>query len=200
MRREPIAAIEAQGRMTARADMQSVRNSEDDALSSAPPKTNGRQSQTIGQSVDRRSADDNVARTGPSRTPPVVAAIFNTSPDLVDLLRRAFEPAGIVAVSVLTHQIREGVVDVEGFVRQHDPTVVVYDIAPPYDANWQLYQHISRMDVMQNRTVVLTSINARHVEKLAGRDQQIYEVVGKPYDLDQIVRAVREASRARPTR
>ena len=70
---------------------------------------------------------------------PLVAAVFNTSPDLVDLVRRAFEPAGIVTVSVLTHQIREGAIDLEAFIRQHDPRVIVYDIAPPYDANWALF-------------------------------------------------------------
>jgi DNA-binding response OmpR family regulator len=135
-----------------------------------------------------------------SRAEPPVAAVFNTSPDIVDLLRRALEPAGFVAVSALTYQIREGVVDVEGFLQQHDPDVVVYDIAPPYDANWQLFQHICLMKAMRQRPVVLTSTNTRHVEKLAGRDQRIYEVVGKPLDLDQIVQAVREAARSRPTR
>jgi DNA-binding NtrC family response regulator len=134
------------------------------------------------------------------RAQPLVAAVFNTSPDIVDLLRRALEPAGIVAVSVLTHQIREGAVDVEGFLRQHDPRVVVYDIAPPYDANWQLFQHICRMDVMRKRPVVLTSINPRHVEGLAQQNEKIYEVVGKPLDLDLIVQAVKEAARSRPTR
>ena len=131
---------------------------------------------------------------------PIVAAVFNTSPDLVDLLRRAFEPAGIVTVTVLTYQIRESVVDLEGFICQHNPKVIVYDIAPPYDANWQLFQHIIRMKVMRNRAVVLTSINRRHVEKLVGRNQTVYEVVGKPLDLDQIVRAVKEAARSKPTR
>ena len=136
----------------------------------------------------------------PSPTPLIVAAIFNTSPDVIDLLRRALEPAGIVTVSALTYQIREGMVDVERFLRQHDPAVVVYDIAPPYDANWHLFQHIRRMEAMRERPLVLTSINPRHVEELAGRDQRIYEVVGKPYDLGEIVRAVKEASRSRPTR
>jgi DNA-binding NtrC family response regulator len=137
----------------------------------------------------------------PAASPkPLVAAVFNTSPDIVDLLRRALEPAGIVVVSGLTHQIREGVVDVEGFIRQHTPNVIVYDIAPPYDANWQLYQHISRMEVMRRQTFVLTSINPRHVEQLTGRNETVYEVVGKPFDLDKIVRAVKEAARARRTR
>ena len=131
----------------------------------------------------------------PSQHPPdpIVAAIFNTSPDLVDLVRRAFEPAGIVTVSVLTHQIREGAVDLESFIRQHDPRVVVYDIAPPYDANWALFQHVCRMDVMRDRQYVVTSANAKQVESLAA-GQPVYEIVGKPYDLDMLVAAVKDAA------
>jgi DNA-binding NtrC family response regulator len=128
-----------------------------------------------------------------------VAAIFNTSPDLVDLVRRAFEPSGIVTVSVLTHQIREGAVDLEAFIRQHDPHVIVYDIAPPYEANWALFEHIRGMDVMRDRQYVVTSPNAKNVEALAS-GEPVYEIIGKPYDLDRLVHAVKEASRARPTR
>ena len=131
---------------------------------------------------------------------PVVAAIFNTSPDLIDLVRHAFEPAGIVVVSLLTHQIREGGVDLKNFLSHHDPDVIVYDIAPPYDANWQLFKHIRSLDSMKDRKVVLTSMNKKHVEHLTGRDQTIYEIVGKPYDLNRLVHAVKEAVRERPTR
>ena len=131
---------------------------------------------------------------------PLVAAIFNTSPDIIDLLRRALEPAGIVSVSVMTHQIREGAVDLDAFLQQHNPQVVIYDLAPPYDANWQLFQHISEMQVMRDRQIVLTSSNAHQVERLAGRHEKVYEIVGKPLDLDQIVTAVKEAAHARPVR
>ena len=129
-------------------------------------------------------------------TPPVVAVI-NTSPDIVDMLRLALQHAGLVVVSAFTHEIREGVVDLDNFVRQHEPSVVIYDIAPPYDGNWQLFLHVRSMDVMQGRYFILTTTNARHVEKLAGSDQQLFEIVGKPYDLDQIVRAASEAMRAK---
>ena len=131
---------------------------------------------------------------------PIVAAVINTSPDIVDMLRRALEPAGIVAVTALTFQIRDGIVDIARFLEQHDPNVVVYDIAPPYDANWGLFQHLCRMPAMRNRHIVLTSINPKHVDGLTGNNEKIYEVVGKPLDLDQIVRAVKEAVRSRPTR
>jgi CheY-like chemotaxis protein len=134
-----------------------------------------------------------------NRGGPLVAAVFNTSPDLIDLVRRAFEPAGIVIVSLFTHQIRDGAVDVESLIRQHDPKVIVYDIAPPYDVNWALFQHIANMEIMRGRQCIVTSINAKHVESLAG-GQPVYEIVGKPYDLDRLVHAVKEAARARPTK
>jgi hypothetical protein len=129
-----------------------------------------------------------------------VAAVINTSPDVVDLLRRAFDAAGIVTVSGFTHQIRDGQIDLEAFLRQHDPDVIVYDIAPPYDANWNFFQHVSGMPAAAGRQFVLTTTNVAHVEKLAGRDQRIYEIVGKAADIDPIVRAVKEATRARPIR
>ena len=129
-----------------------------------------------------------------------VVAVINSTPDIVDVLRIAIEQAGLVVVSALTHEIRDGVVDVEVLVGQHQPRVIVYDIAPPYEVNWRLFQHIAAMPVMADRQFVITSTNARHVEGLAGPQQHVYEIVGKPLDLAQIVQAVREALRARPTR
>jgi len=130
----------------------------------------------------------------------IVAAVLNTSPDVVDMLRRVLEQAGIVTVTGFTHDIRDGNLDFESFVRQHDPNVIVYDIAPPYDANWKLFQHLSAIPSLAGRQFVVTATNKAHVEKLVGRDYSVYEVIGKPADLGQIVRAVKEAGRARPTR
>ena len=130
---------------------------------------------------------------------PVIAVINSTS-DVVDMLRTVLETAGLTVVSALTTDVREGRVDLDRFVTQHQPRVVVYDIAPPYEPNWRLFQHVAQMPVMAGRQFVLTSTNPRHVERLAGPQLHVYEVVGKPVDLDQIVQAVREAVKARPTR
>lgn len=130
---------------------------------------------------------------------PDVVAVINSSPDTVALLRTVLQQAGFVVISGYTFDIRDGRMDVDAFLRQHHPQVIVYDISPPYEDNWHLFLHIRGMDVMQRRRFVITSTNAAHVEKLAGRDDRIYEVVGKPLDLDAIVRAVKEAIRARPT-
>jgi len=128
-----------------------------------------------------------------------VVAILNTSPDLIDMLRAVFEIAGFVVVSLLTYQIREGDVDIETFLRQHKPDVVVYDIAPPYEPNWRLFQHVCRIPAMAKCQLILTSTNAARVAELVGPERRVYEIVGKPFDLDVIVSAVREAAHARPT-
>ena len=110
-----------------------------------------------------------------------VVAIFNTSPDTVDMLREAFRPAGIATVSAFTFEIRDGHVDLESFMRQHQPGAIVYDIAPPYDQNWQLFQHLRSTPALANCPFVVTSTNVKSVRDAGGKDLQVYEIVGKPY-------------------
>jgi DNA-binding response OmpR family regulator len=134
------------------------------------------------------------------RKGPFVVAVFNTSFDMVDMLRTVFEQAGFVVVTLLTTQIRQGAVDLDTFLQQHRPDVVVYDLAPPYEANFRLFQHVCAMRSMRKVSVVLTSTNPERATEMAGTNARVYEVVGKPYDLDQIIAAVKQAARARPTR
>ena len=132
---------------------------------------------------------------------PDVVAVVNTSPDVVDMLRLTLEHAGIVVVSALTWEIRDGEIDLERFITQHEPKVVLYDIAPPYESNWLLFEHIRGMPVMEGREFILTTTNANQVQRFAkGSHSPVYEIVGKPFDLGQIVTAVREALKSRPTR
>ena len=130
--------------------------------------------------------------------PPTVAVI-NTSPDTVDILKDALERAGFVVVFSYTWKIASGELDLEGFVRALQPVVLVYDIAPPYEKNWAILQHL-RETVLKECRFVLTTPNAAQVGRLVGRDAHVYEVVGKEDDLGPIVQAVREAAKARPTR
>jgi DNA-binding NtrC family response regulator len=131
---------------------------------------------------------------------PRVVAVINTSPDTVDLLRDVLEAAGLVAVTGYTYDISSGKLDLERFLRVHRPEVVLYDVAPPYDRNWRLLQHL-RNTVLSGYRLVLTTTNVARVEALVGaHDEKVYEVVGKAEDLDAIVRATREALRARDVR
>jgi CheY-like chemotaxis protein len=123
--------------------------------------------------------------------PPVVA-IFNTSPDTIELLRIVLEPAGYVVVGAYTYEIRDGEIDIEMLMKQHQPKLVIYDVAPPYDRNWRLFLHFKSMPALKGVNFMVTTTNARQVREIAGPDQEIYEIVGKPYDLGVIVQAVKD--------
>lgn len=130
-------------------------------------------------------------------TAPVVA-IFNTNDDMVELLRVAFEQAGFIVVSVHIDDVRRGTFDLPSFIEQHNPQVIVYDVAPPYEPHWRFLEHVRNSPEMSGRQFILTSVNARQVYDNVGTREPIFEIVGKPYDIDQLTRAVKEASRARP--
>ena len=127
-----------------------------------------------------------------------VVAVVNTNPDLVELLKARIEAAGLVVLVLHIADIRAGL-DLKAVLSQHDPKVIVYDVVAPFERNWHFFEHL-RATVMQGRQFVLTTGNAHALERLIGRDQDIYEVLDDGTDIDRIVQAVREASRARPTR
>lgn len=122
--------------------------------------------------------------------PPVVA-VFNSTPDIVELLRIVLEHAGYVVVSAYTYDIRDNKVDVEMLMRAHDPKLIIYDIAPPYEENWRLFQHICTMPPFRGMRFMLTTTNVKRVREAAAVDHELFEIVGKPYDLGMIVEAVK---------
>src|SRR4029079_9786740 len=102
---------------------------------------------------------------------PPVAAIFNTSPDTVDLLRGVLSRAGFVVVTGFTFDIRDATINIDEFMGQHKPDVIVYDIAPPYEENCRLFVHLRQIPAFERCPVVLTSTNIARVEPLLAKGQ-----------------------------
>lgn len=139
-------------------------------------------------------------RTSDPTDAPTVVAIVNTNPDLVRLLQMALERAGFVVLIIHIEDLRLGTTDVDAMLRQHNPRVIVYDVAPPYEQNWRFLRHLRSATDFRGRQFVLTSVNVKRVHETVGKDESVYEIVGHRDDIDRVVRAVKEASRARATR
>jgi DNA-binding response OmpR family regulator len=122
--------------------------------------------------------------------PPVVA-VFNTSEDTTDLLRYVLEHAGLVVVTAFTNRLRDGLLDYAAFMREHRPQVIVYDVAIPYEPNWRLFEHFRASPASEGVQFVVTTTNVAQLRRIAGGEPELHEIIGKPYDLDEVVRAVK---------
>jgi DNA-binding NtrC family response regulator len=131
--------------------------------------------------------------------PPQVVAILNSNDDLVEMMRMLIERAGFTTVRGHIDEVRKGKLDLVNFVRQHNPSVIVYDLVPPYERSWNYLMALRNSETMKGRPFVITSVNADRAQEAIGDTEFVYEVIGKPLDLDRIVQAVKEASRVRAT-
>jgi CheY-like chemotaxis protein len=125
---------------------------------------------------------------------PNVVAVFNSSDDMVELLRVLLERHGFVVVTGHIAAIRKGELDLSSFVAQHQPDVVVYDVVPPYESQWRFLDHLRQTSPLSGIPFVLTSSNARATRELAKTDEQIIEVLGRPFEFDALVEAVKRAA------
>src|SRR5688500_17178704 len=110
-------------------------------------------------------------------SPPPAVGVFNTSPDTVEMLRLVLEREGFVVVAAYTYALRDSTIDLEALVRQHQPKVIIYDVAPPYDRNWRLFEHMRSRPALAGVRFVITTTNVARLREVAGPDREMFEVV-----------------------
>ena len=131
-----------------------------------------------------------VIKTAPAAAKQVVA-LFNASDDTVDMVQRMLGASGLhCLVGCHFTDLKKGAVDFVRYMARHEPDVLIFDISPPYLENWQFFKTLRDGKAMNGRGLVVTTTNKDRLDEAVGADSEAIEIVGKPYDLDQIKEAI----------
>jgi len=120
-----------------------------------------------------------------------VVALFNASDDTVEMVQRMLDASGFdCLIGCHFADLKKGTIDFARYLGEHQPQVVIFDISPPYKENWDFFKTLRDAKAMEGRGLVLTTTNKKRLDETVGKDSKAFEIVGKPYDLDQIKVAI----------
>jgi hypothetical protein len=117
-----------------------------------------------------------------------LVALFNASDDTVDMIAKLLTESGSNQTLIWCRfaDLKKGIVNFDTYMGDHNPEVVIFDLSPPYDENWQFFTTMRDAHTMQGRGAVLTTTNKQRLDEIVGEDSHALEAVGRRQDLQEI--------------
>jgi CheY-like chemotaxis protein len=125
----------------------------------------------------------------------VDVAVIDTSEEAADIVEEALRSRGWSTARGYAVDFKRGRADLTTFLREHDPAVVLWDLAVPYEENWEYLQEIRGLPAARGRHFVLTSFNVAALREFIG-PAAVFEIIGKPVDLEQLSEIVEQGLEA----
>ncbi|HXU87467.1 MAG TPA: hypothetical protein VFQ62_01310 [Methylomirabilota bacterium] len=131
------------------------------------------------------------ALTGPM----VSVALFAADEDGV-LVRLALREAGLAASGAYVMEVQSGTLDLQAFVRESRPDVVIYDIVPSAVRGGRQLDELQRVCQRFGVPCVLSVADVRDLQRLPLHWAAC--ILVRPYDAEMARAAIREAMQAGP--
>lgn len=122
----------------------------------------------------------------------VKIAVMNTSHEITEVLSELMRESGFDTCDMYTYKFKTGEVNFEEFIKENKPDVILYDIALPYKENYLLFKSLSSKEIVKNVPFILTTTNKNALQSLITVTSDVFEIVGKPYDLEELKNIVKK--------
>src|SRR5215471_17524929 len=126
---------------------------------------------------------------------PFAVAVLNSNQDVLRLIRSALEDEGYTVATEHIVSFKDGEANLAQFLLNHRPSVVIYDIAPPYKENWNFLQLLCKIPEVAAIPMVLTTVNKVALESIVG-ETQAFEILGTRDNLAPLIEDINRAVRS----
>jgi DNA-binding response OmpR family regulator len=116
-----------------------------------------------------------------------VLTTINSSRDILELLHAVFDRRGIEIVNVDAAELLS---HADTFVERHRPSILLFEVAPPYEENWAILTKLRGQAALASLPVVITTTNVRRVTSFEIERIGTHVVVEVPYDPETLGRVV----------
>ena len=93
-------------------------------------------------------------------------AVLNTSKEITNVLAVVFREEGHETCESFTYLYRGDDKSFDKFIAECNPDVIIFDIAIPYEENYDLFKKLSQRDCVKHTPFILTTTNKAVLEKL----------------------------------